>query len=219
MEMVKRQGVQRLRLEDVGITRVAWQPFLIGLVLFLAVAMSAVAMTRPVWELLEIGRGLVPEELYPYSAFVMLVITTFGLFFAWGMGNFALLLVWHLIGRNRKMDPGKARLIAGLTYLVITFFLLGFIHFFSPIREGLGEWLAEHNPTAYGILFPWHTVVDYLPFFFAVGVFGFLFGYGDRIFQSRPAQAAVLFLLLSTFFTISLSLGFHSALVRIRIGL
>ncbi|MFN3477601.1 MAG: hypothetical protein ACK4Z6_08665, partial [Candidatus Methylomirabilales bacterium] len=123
--MVERQEVQRLHLEDVGITKVAWQPFLIGLVLFLVVAMSAVALTRPVWELLGIGRGLVPETLYPYTAFVMLVVTTFGLFFAWGMGSFALLFVGHLFGR--KADPGQARLIAGLTYLAITFFLLGFI--------------------------------------------------------------------------------------------
>lgn len=215
--MVEGHEVQQLRLEDVGITRVAWQPFLIGLVLFLVVAMSAVALTRPVWELLGIGRGLVPEALYPYTAFAMLVITTFGLFFAWGMGSFALLFGWHLLGR--KADPAIARLIAGVAYLVTTFFPLGFIHFFSPLREGLGEWLRIHHPAVYRILFPWHTLLDYLPLLLAVGVLGFLFGYRDRIFQSRPAQAAVLFLLLSTFFTISLSLGFHSALVRIRIGL
>ena len=204
-------------LDELGVTtRGAWKTFGAGILGFLAVAFYSVYMTAPAWQLLGVGRPVVPEGLYPVTAMAVLLITTGGLAVAFAGGTMSLLALWQILGK--EVSFAAVRVFAGVSYLVVTLLPTSFIHLYGIPRPGLAHWLQTQNPDAYQVLFGMHRAVDLSHFVLAFLGIGLLWGLGDKLRTSRVAQAAFVVVLLLTFFGISVTLGFHSTLVRIQIG-
>ncbi|MFQ5882198.1 MAG: hypothetical protein ACE5I9_06970 [Candidatus Methylomirabilales bacterium] len=204
-------------LDELGFTtRGSWKTFAAGILGFLAVALYAVYTTAPAWHLLGVGRPVVPEGLFPLTAMAVLLITTGGLAVAFGGATMSLLALWQVLGKG--VSFAAVRVFAGVSYLFVTLLPTIFIYLYGIPRRGLAEWLLSQNPDAYQVLFGMHGVVELSHFVLALLGIGLLWGVGDKLRTSRVAQAAFVVVLLLTFFSISLTLGFHSTLVRIHIG-
>ena len=204
-------------LDELGFTtRGAWRTFAVGILGFLAVAFYTVYTTAPAWHLLGVGRPIVPEALYPLTAMTLLLITTVFGVFAFAGATMSLLALWQVLGK--KVSFAAVRIFAGVSYLFVTFLPTIFIHLYGIPRLGLAQWLQTQNQDAYQVLFGLHRVVDLSHFLLAIAGIGILWGVGDKLQTSRVAQAAFVVVLLLTFFSISLTLGFHSAVARINIG-
>jgi hypothetical protein len=63
-----------------------------------------------------------------------------------------------------------------------------------------------------------HRPVDLSHFILALIGVGLLWGLGDKLRTNRIVQAAFVVVVLLTYFSISLTLGFHSTLLRINVG-
>ncbi len=204
-------------LDELGFTtRGAWKTFQAGILGFLAVAFYSVYMTAPAWHLLGVGRPVVPDAFYPLTALAVLLITTGGLAVAFAGGTMSLLALWQILGKG--VGFATVRVFAGLSYLFVTLLPTIFIHLYGLPRPGLAQWLQTQNPDAYQVIFGLHRVVDLSHFLLAIAGIGILWGVGDKLQTSRVAQAAFVVVLLFTFFSVSLTLGFHSALAGIHIN-
>lgn len=204
-------------LDELGFTtRVARKTFAAGILGFLAVAFYSVYMTAPAWQLLGVGRPVVPEGLYPVTALAVLLFTTILGAITFAGLTMSLLALWQVLGK--EVSFAVVWVFAGLSYLFVTLLPTIFIHLYGLPRPGLAQWLQTHNPDAYQVIFGLHRVVDLSHFLLAIAGIGILWGVGDKLQTSRVAQAAFVVVLLFTFFGISMTLGFHSTLVRIQIG-
>lgn len=204
-------------LDELGFTTTgAWKTFAAGILGFLAVALYSIYATAPAWHLLGVGRPIVPEGLYPLTAMAVFFITTGCLTTAFVGATMSLLALWQVLGKEASFAVVRA--FAGVSYLFVTLFVTIFIHLYGIPRPGLEEWLLTQNPDAHRVLFGMHRVVDLSHLVLALLGVGLLWGLGDRLRTNRVAQAAFVVVLILTFFSISLTLGFHSTLVRINIG-
>lgn len=204
-------------LDELGFTtKGSWKTLGAGLLGFLALASYAVYLTAPAWYLLGVGRPTVPENLYPLSAMVVLFITTGGLASAFVGATIGPLFLWEVLGK--EVSFAVVRVFAGLSYLFATLYPTIFIHLYGIPRPDLDPWLLTHNPDAHQVLFGMHQVVDLSHFVLALIGVGLLWGLGDKLRTNRIAQAAFIVVLLLTYFSISLTLGFHSTLLRINLG-
>ncbi len=204
-------------LDELGVTTEgAWKAFAAGILVFLGVALYAIYATAPAWYLLAVGQPLLPESLYPLTAMVALFLTTGGLTSAFVGATVGLLALWQVLGK--KVSFAVVRVFAGLSYLFATLFPMIFIHLYGIPRPDLDQWLLTQDPAAHQVLFGMHRVVDLSHFMLALIGVGLLWGLGDKLRTSRIAQAAFLVVVLFTYFSISLTLGFHSTLVRINVG-
>ena len=204
-------------LDELGFTtRGARKTFAVGILGFLAVAFYAVYTTAPAWQLLGVGRPVVPEGLYPVTALAVLLFTTILGAITFAGLTVSLLALWQVLGK--EVSFAVVRVFAGLSYLFVTLLPTIFIHLYGLPRPGLAQWLQTHNPDAYQVLFGMYRAVDLSHFVLALLGIGLLWGLGDKLQTSRVAQAAFVVVLLLTFFGISVTLGFHSTLVRIQIG-
>ncbi len=204
-------------LDELGFTtRGARKTFAVGILGFLAVAFYAVYTTAPAWHLLGVGRPVVPEAFYPLTALAVLLFTTILGAITFAGLTMSLLALWQVLGK--EVSFAVVRIFAGLSYLFVTLLPTIFIHLYGLPRLGLAQWLQTHNPDAYQVLFGLHRVVDLSHFLLAIVGIGILWGLGDKLQTSRVAQAAFVVVLLFTFFGISVTLGFHSALAGIHIN-
>ncbi len=53
---------------------------------------------------------------------------------------------------------------------------------------------------------------------FAIGALAMIWGYGDGLLRSRLAQVITLVLIWLTFYSLSLTVGLHSAALRVMPG-
>ncbi|MEK6600864.1 MAG: hypothetical protein AABZ09_03195, partial [Candidatus Binatota bacterium] len=85
-------------------------------------------------------------------------------------------------------------------------------------RVGLDEWLTQNYPDARWLLITAHPMIDLSVIPLAVIFLGILWKFGDRVQRDSTLQTALALSLLGTSLAVALSLGIHSALVHIRIG-
>jgi hypothetical protein len=106
--------------------------------------------------------------------------------------------------------------LAGLPLSVYHIFYGGWL--LGLPRVGLKEWLAANYPDAYWLLIYAHPVVDLSLVPLAAIFLGILWKFGDRVQRDSTLQTVLALSLLGTSLAVALSLGIHSALVHIRIG-
>lgn len=199
------------------------RPVLIAAAAVAVLLLIIVAASHSAWSLLGIGRGFVPEELYPMSGFAMVLALTFGHAIVWAIGSiivFYLMIFWGY-GETWKTACNAmavAYLVLGplpllLYHLLYSGWLLG-----MP-RAGLSEWLAENHPSARWLLIYAHPVIDFSVVVLAAIFLGILWKYGDRVQREINLQTALALTLLGTSLAVALSLAIHSMLVHARIGL
>jgi hypothetical protein len=181
-----------------------------------------VAASHSAWSLLGIGRGFVPEELYPLSGFTMVLALTFGHAIAWAIGS---VIAFYLMMFFGYQDTWKtARNAMAVVYLVLGPLPLLLYHILysgwllGMARAGLGEWLAENHPSAHWLLIYAHPVIDFSVIPLAAIVLGILWKYGDRLQRETNLQTALALTILGTSLAVALSLAIHSILVHTRIG-
>jgi len=212
----EQQVPRTITLKELGLTGEAWMPLSISVVVFLVAALSGLLVTMPAWYVLGIGRSFLPEFLMPVTAFALLLITTGGLTQAWALATIGFLTLWEVLGR--KTTFATVRLFSGLSLVIIWFWVAPFIHIYAVPRAELEAQVLAQNPALHFALYAFHRYNDIMHFVFAVGVLALLWGYGDRLLRSRVAQVLTLVLLWLTFFSLSLSIGLHSAAVRLTAG-
>jgi len=111
---------------------------------------------------------------------------------------------WYLLGVGQSVLPER---LYPLTAMVILFITTG----------GL---TSAFVGATIGLLALWQALGKEVSFT-AVRVFAglsYLWGLGDKLRTSRIAQAAFVVVVLLTYFSVSLTLGFHSTLARINVG-
>lgn len=200
-----------------------WIPLLIGAAVVTIVLFAVVMASKSVWFLLGAGRGIVPEEYYHLTAFLLMLGTTFGQAVGWAGGSSILFYAMTVV----RFPAGwpTARIAMTLVYLG-----LGGLHVFvyhmvyghgqwllGIPRTGIEEWLAANYPDARWLLITAHDPVDYSLFPLGAVFLGVLWGGGERVRQSLVLQTVLSLALLGTSLAIALSLGIHSTLVHIRL--
>jgi len=215
------EGV-RVQAEQAG----RWQAALVGPVLIAVAAVTIVLLlvvgqSKSAWVLLGAGRGLVPEEYYHVSGFVLVLATTFGQAAGWAGGSGLAYYAMTRIGFPWTWTTW--RIAMSVVYLGLGAFPLLIYHVFygqwllGLPRVGLDEWLTVNYPDARWLLLGMHPVVDLSLIPLAAIFLGFLWGFGDRARRSLVVQTILALALLGTSLAVALSLGIHSALVHIRL--
>lgn len=217
--MAEMEAGQPLRLPEW--CRRLWLPAAIAAAAAAIVLAAVAAASQSAWMLLGAGRGLVPEEYYPLSAFFLMLGTTLGQAAGWAGGSVVLFYVMTLVGFGATWST--ARLAMSLVYLG-----LGGLHVFAyhlvygqwllgMPRTGVEEWLAANHPDARWLLVTAHSPVDWSLVPLAVVFLGVLWGCGERPRRSLALQTVLALALMGTSLAIALSLGIHSTLVHIRL--
>lgn len=203
-----------------------WQTGLVAPVLIAVAAVTIVLLlvvgrSKSAWVLLGAGRGLVPEEYYHVSGFVLVLATTFGQAVGWAGGSGLAYYAMTLIGFRPTWTTWRIAMsvvylgLGGLPLLVYHVFygqwLLGL-----P-RVGLDQWLTVNYPDARWLLLGMHPVVDLSVIPLAAIFLGILWGFGERVRRSPVVQTILALALLGTSLAVALSLGIHSTLVHIRL--
>lgn len=210
-------------LERIGAQLRPWsRPALIAATTVTILLMLIVATSKPAWLLLGAGRGFIPEGYYHIWAFVLLFGTVFGQAVGWVGGCAICYYILTLVG----FPAGWAtvRLAMGIVYLGLAAFPLSIYHVFyggwllSMPRVGLDEWLTANYPGARWLLITAHPLIDYSLVPLAVLFVGLLWRYGERVERDPLFQTIAGVVLLLTSLAVTLSLGIHSTLVHIRIG-
>lgn len=181
-----------------------------------------VAASKPVWMLLGAGRGFVPEGYYHLWGFVLLFGTLFGQAVGWAGGSVIGYYVMTLVG----FRPGSAtaRLAMSIVYLGLVVFPLSVYHhlyggwLLSMPRAGLNEWVTANHPGALWLFVTAHPIIDWSLVPLAVLFLGVVWLFGERLERNSLLQTLAALLLLLTSLAVALSLGIHSTLVHIRIG-
>jgi hypothetical protein len=210
------QVPRTITLKELGLTGEAWMPLSISVAVFLVAALSGLLVTMPAWYVLGIGRSFLPEFLMPVTAFALLLITTGGLTQAWALATIGFLTLWEVLGR--KTTFATVRLFSGVSVVIIWFWVAPFVHIYAVPRAELEAKVLAQNPALHYALYTFHRYNDTMHFIFAVAVLALLWGCGDRLLRSRVAQVLTLVLLWLTFFSLSLTIGLHSATVRLTAG-
>lgn len=185
------------------------------------VLIAVVAGSKSAWFLLGAGRGLVPEEYYHLSAFLILLGTLFGQAVGWAGGSGIVFYVLTRVGFRSSWTTW--RLAMSLVYLGLGALPLLVYHrlygqwLLGIPRAGLDEWLASNYPDAHWLLITAHPVVDLSVVPLAVIFLGILWGAGERVKRSLVLQTVLAIALLGTSLAVALSLGIHSTLVHIRL--
>lgn len=198
-----------------------WLPAAIASAVVTVALVVVVAASESAWFLLGAGRGLVPEEYYHVSAFVLMLGTTFGQAVGWGAGSGLLFYLMTLVGVAATWRT--AQIAMSLVYLG-----LGGLHVFGyhlvygqwllgMPRAGLAEWLAANHPDAVWLLITAHDPVDWSLLPLGLVFLGILWGGGRGVRESRVLQTVLALALFATSLAIALSLGIHSTLVHIRL--
>ena len=200
-----------------------WRPILIAAAVVAVLLLVIVAASHSAWSLLGIGRGLVPEELYPVSGFVTVLALTFAHAIGWAIGSGVLFYLMTLFGSGANWST--ARIAMGVVYLalgplpLLIFHLLYGGALLGMPRVGLGEWLAAEHSGARWFLITAHPIIDFSLIPLAVIFLGILWRYEERVQREFGLQTALVLSLLGTSLAIALSLAIHSTLVHARIGL
>ncbi len=198
-------------------------PFLIAVAVVSAVAILIVLTSRPAWQLLGIGRGLVTPQYYPYTGLLIVLGTTLGQFMGWAAGSALLVYVWYRFTRTsvrfHVAQIAMTLVYAGLAVLPMWFYHLLFGRPLAGLPQpGLPAWLRQNAPDAYGLLIVGHPIVDWFTLPLAIAVLAMLWGYGQRLMRQKGLQTLWLFLILATSLVVTLSMAIHSTLVHVRIG-
>jgi hypothetical protein len=190
--------------------------------LIVAVATYAIVMATPsAWRLLGAGRGLVPEEYYPYSGFVILLATTLGQFAGWAAGSGLVAHAWGLVTR-RPVTSVVLRGAMIAVYLGLATAPLTAYHvlFGGPLlglaREGLETWLAAAHPDAHLLLYRAHPIADLSLVPLGLAVAGILWRAGAERLTRRSFQFLLALLVLATSLAVALSLAIHSIFAHLR---
>jgi len=198
-----------------------WVPVLIGAAAVTIVLLLVVTASRSAWLLLGAGRGLVPEEYYHVSAFVLMLATTFGQAAGWAAGSAVFFYLMTLAKLGTTWT--RARIAMSLVYLglgalpLLVYHILYGQWLLGIPRAGLDEWLATNHPDAHWLLIGAHPIVDLSLIPLAAVFLGVLWGAGERVQRSLILQTVLALALLGTSLAVALSLGIHSALVHIRL--
>jgi hypothetical protein len=198
------------------------RPVLIAAAAATILLLIIVAASHSAWSLLGIGRGIVPEELYPVSGFAIAFALTFGHAIAWGVGSVIAFYLMMFLGYGNTWKTARnamavVYLILGPLPLLLYHILYGGWLLGMP-RGGLGEWLAENHPSARWLLIYAHPVIDFSVIPLAAVFLGILWKYGERVQRDTNLQTVLALSLLGTSLAIALSLAIHSILVHARIG-
>lgn len=210
------QVPRTVTLKELGLTGDAWVPLSISVIVFLVAALSGLLVTIPAWSVLGVGRPFLPEFLMPVTAFVLLLVTTGGLTVAWSAATISFLVLWEVLGK--KTTFASVRLFSGLSLLIIWFLVAGFLHIYTAPRLDLEAKLLSQNPALHYALYTFHRHNDIMHFVFAVAALAMIWGFGDGLLRNRVAQVVTLVLIWLTFFSLSLTIGLHSATVRLATG-
>lgn len=196
-------------------------PILIAVVVVAVVLLVVVESSKSAWALLGAGRGLVPEEYYHVSAFVLVLATTVGQAVGWAGGSALLYHVMTLVGVRATWIT--ARIAMSLVYLglgggpLFVYHILYGQWLLGLPRTGLSEWLGANYPDARWLLLDAHDLVDLSPVPLGVIFLGVLWGLGEGAQRNRVVQTILALALLGTSLAVALSLGIHSTLVHIRL--
>lgn len=216
MEQQGQRMGRAVTLKELGLTQDAWAPLMTSVVLFLVAALTGLLVTMPAWYVLGVGRPFLPVALMPVTAFVLLLATTGGLSVAWATGTISLLALWEVLGRRTAF--GTVRLFSGVSLLIVWFLVGSFTHIYAVPRPDLEAQLLSQNPGLHYALYTFHLYNDLMHFVFAIAALAMIWGYGDGLIRSRAAQVITLCLIWLTFFSLSLTIGLHSAAVRVIPG-
>lgn len=220
------EATQRLRFERVEYRHwldMLWRPVVIAAVAVTILLLVIVAVSHSAWSLLGVGRGYVPENLYPVSGFAVVFGLTFGHAAAWTIGSGVIFYFMTLFGSGANWVT--TRIAMGIAYLALGPLPLLIFHIFfggtllGMPRAGLGEWLAESHPSAHWLLIYAHPVIDLSVIPLAAVFVGILWQYGDRLQRETNLQTALALTLLGTSLAVALSVAIHSTLAHARIGL
>jgi hypothetical protein len=198
------------------------RPVLIAAAVVAILLLIIVAASHSAWSLLGIGRGLVPEELFPMSGFAMVLGLTFLHAIIWAIGS---VIVFYLMMSLNSGDTWETKRNAmAVAYLVLGPLPLLLYHILysgwllGMPRTGLGQWLAESHPSARWLLIYAHPVIDLSLIPLAAIFLGILWNYGERVQRETKLQTALALTILGTSLAVALSLAIHSMLVHARIG-
>jgi len=200
-----------------------WRPVLIAIATVAVVLLIIVTASLPAWSILGAGRGIVPEEWYPLSGFLLVLGLTLGHTASWAIGS-AIVFYGMTLWRYRPTWE-TARNAMGLVYFLLGPLALLLFHalygewLLDMPRAGLGEWLAENHPDARWFLIYGHPVVDFSVVPLAAIFALILWQYGERVQRDTTLQTALALTVLGTSLAVALSLAIHSILVHARIGL
>ncbi|MGH7824979.1 MAG: hypothetical protein ACREQ7_07355 [Candidatus Binatia bacterium] len=200
-----------------------WRPVLIAAATVMVLLLILVAASQPAWSILGAGRGLVPEEFYPVSGFLIVFGLTLGHAIGWAIGSAIVFYLMTLLRYGETWE--SARLAMAVVYLALGPLLLLVYHILyggwllSLPRAGLGEWLAENHPDARWLLISAHPVVDLSIIPLAVIFLGILWKYGEQVQRDTTLQTVLALTLVGSSLAVALSLTIHSMLVHARIGL
>jgi hypothetical protein len=217
---------QHLRFEQVEYRRwfdLLWRPVLIAAAIVTVLLLVIVATSHPAWSLLGIGRGFVPEELYPVSGFLIVLALTFAHAVGWAIGSGVVFYIMTLFGSAANWATG--RIAMGIAYLALGPLPLLLFHILfggtllGMPRAGLREWLAAEHPGASWLLITAHPIIDYSLIPLGLIFLGLLWKYSERLERERLFQTALALSLLGTSLAVALSIAIHSTLVHARIGL
>ncbi len=210
--------------EHRGVERAAplWPAALVALAVVTIVLAAVVGTSRSAWLLLGAGHGLIPEEWYVLSGFLLVLATAVGQAAGWAAAS---ALLCHLAVRA-GVPPGwaTARLAMTVAYLGLATLPLAVYHvlyggwLLGLPRLGVGEWLAERHPDAYWLLITAHPLIDVSLAPLALLVLAVLWGTGARLRHSFALQTVGWLGLLGTSLAVALSLAIHSTLAHIRLG-
>lgn len=198
-----------------------WVPVLIAAAAVTIVLLIVVGRSKSAWVLLGAGRGLVPEEFYHVSGFVLVLATTFGQAVGWAGGSALGYHLMTLVGFPASWTT--ARIAMSLVYLglsglpLLVYEVLYGQWLLGIPRMGLDEWLGANYPDAHWLLITAHPIVDLSLIPLGVVFLGLLWGAGDRAQRNRVLHTILALALLGTSLAVALSLGIHSTLVHIRL--
>ena len=211
-----------IQLEWVEELRPWARPAIIAATTVTILLMLIVATSKSAWLLLGAGRGFIPEEYYHLWGFVLELGTVFGQTVGWAGGSGIAFYVMTLVGFRANWNT--LRLAMSIVYVGLAVLPFSAYHILyggwllGMPRVGLDEWLTQNYPDARWLLITAHPMIDLSVIPLAVIFLGILWKFGDRVQRDSTLQTVLALSLLGTSLAVALSLGIHSALVHIRIG-
>jgi len=216
---------QRLRFQQVEYRHwldMLWRPVVIAAAVVTILLLVIVAASHSAWSLLGIGRGFVPEKLYPIAGFAIVFALTFGHAAAWAIGSGVVFYIMTLFGSGANW--ATTRIAMGVAYLALGPLPLLVFHIFyggtllGMPRAGLGEWLTAEHPGASWLLITAHPIIDFSLIPLGLIFLGLLWKYSASPGRERAFQTALALSLLGTSLAVALSIAIHSTLAHARIG-
>jgi len=216
MEAREHGMARAITLKELGLTGDAWVPLSISVIVFLLAASTAIAVTTPAWHVLGVGRPFLPKFLMPGTAFVLMLITTGGLTIAWSGGTISLLALWEVLGKRTTF--ATVRLFTGISLLIVWFLVATFTHIYGAPRPDLEAQVLADRPALHYALYTFHRYNDVMHAVFAGASLVMIWGCGEGLLRNRAAQVITLVLIWLTFYSLSLTIGLHSAAARLTVG-